>query len=149
MFCWKSFIPTIFEETETETGLYQSHVNTWPFVTFVTKMWPKLFCKTKKKNQNSTKNTETDQVTHLKWWHSVTVTTVTHFHTLRVVPSKIPNLEHKRSQYQDDWGCPSETKFRNLNICGTNEKSPVEALGLWYLWLSYVLCHILDFGWLA
>ena len=30
-------------------------------------------------------------------------------HIYRVVPSKIPNLERKRGQYQDSWVCPSET----------------------------------------
>ena len=30
-------------ETETETGLYQSNLDVWPFVIFVTKMWPNLF----------------------------------------------------------------------------------------------------------
>ena len=28
---------------------------------------------------------------------------------IRVVPSKIPNLERKRGQCQDSWVCPSET----------------------------------------
>ena len=44
---------------------------------------------------------------------------------LRVVPSKIPNLERKRGQYQDSWVCPSKTK----HICGTSEKKLCRGFG--------------------
>ena len=63
--------------------------------------------------------------------------------TLRVVPSKIPDQERKRVQYQDSWGCPIEMKLRNLDIWGMSEKSSVEALGLWHLLPYNVLFYIL------
>ena len=60
MFCHIWLIPnhfnwnsrTISIETETETGLYQSHLNLWPFVTFETKMWPTCLAKKAKKKQS-------------------------------------------------------------------------------------------------
>ena len=63
--------------------------------------------------------------------------------TLRVVPSKIPDQERKRVQYQDSWGFPIEMKLRNLDIWGMFEKSSVEALGLWHLLPYNVLFYIL------
>jgi len=75
-----------------------------------------------------------------------TIHSFIHVACLRVVPSKIPHLERKRDQYHDSWVCLSETKLQNLDICGTSENSPVEALGLWHLWHFYVLGDILGFA---
>jgi len=44
---------TISNQTERETGLYQSHLNLWPFVTFVTKMWANLICVKNYKNRRA------------------------------------------------------------------------------------------------
>ena len=41
MFSWISIILNHFQN-RTETGSYQSHLNVWQFVTFVTKMWSNL-----------------------------------------------------------------------------------------------------------
>jgi len=35
---------------------------------------------------------------------------------LRVIPSKIPNLERKSGQYQDPWVCPSETTLKRIFV---------------------------------
>ena len=50
---------------------------------------------------------------------------------MRVVPSRISNLERKRGQYQD-YGFVQKTAKRSfeIDICGTFEKSPAEAADL-------------------
>ena len=60
---------TISIETETEVGMYQSQLKV---VTFVTKMWPHLFCWKKK-------NRRTNSVTNSNLWQFVTVTNVTNW----------------------------------------------------------------------
>jgi len=39
-------------------------------------------------------------------------------------------IQKKEKKYQDSWGFPSKTWFRNQDMCGRSEKSPVEALVL-------------------
>ena len=58
-----------------------------------------------------------------------------------IAPSRIPTLERKRGHLQDSWLVRAKRQRKvasKIDICGTSERSPVEAADLWHLWHFYV-----------